>query len=138
MEIVLRPQAENDLNYWKEKGDARILKRIRALLEDILQQHDVICKDHTASVGQVCISPAQTMGMRGRHRHQLYIVRFHLDTAADVLRKSHVVGMGEHDAFAFACGAGGEENLRHIFRFRKCDEFQVFDGTSVNVIYDLP
>ena len=37
MEIVLLPQAENDLNCWKEKGDARILKRIRALLEDILQ-----------------------------------------------------------------------------------------------------
>ena len=37
MEIVLLPQAENDLSYWKEKGDTRILKRIRALLEDILQ-----------------------------------------------------------------------------------------------------
>ena len=36
MEIILLPQAEDDLNYWKEKGDARILKRIRALLEDIL------------------------------------------------------------------------------------------------------
>ena len=36
MEIVLLPQAENDLSYWKEKGDTRILKRIRALLEDIL------------------------------------------------------------------------------------------------------
>jgi hypothetical protein len=26
MEIILLPQAEDDLNYWKEKGDARILK----------------------------------------------------------------------------------------------------------------
>ncbi len=37
MEIVLLPQAESDLSYWKEKGETRILKRIRALLEDILQ-----------------------------------------------------------------------------------------------------
>jgi len=38
MEIVLLSQAEEDLNYWKSKSDTRILKRIRALLEDI-QQH---------------------------------------------------------------------------------------------------
>lgn len=35
MKIVLLSQAEEDLNYWKSKSDTRILKRIRALLEDI-------------------------------------------------------------------------------------------------------
>lgn len=37
MEIALLPQASEDLDYWKRKGDVRILKRIRALLTDILQ-----------------------------------------------------------------------------------------------------
>lgn len=37
MEIVLLPQAEADLLYWKSRFNTRILKRIRALLEDILQ-----------------------------------------------------------------------------------------------------
>ncbi len=37
MEIVLLPQAEADLLYWKSRSNTRILKRIRALLEDILQ-----------------------------------------------------------------------------------------------------
>lgn len=38
MEIILLPQAESDLNYWKSKSDTRILKRIRVLLADI-QEH---------------------------------------------------------------------------------------------------
>ncbi len=38
MEIAFLPQATEDLQYWKQTGNARILKRIRALLEDI-QQH---------------------------------------------------------------------------------------------------
>lgn len=38
MEIVLLPQAEADLLYWKSKSNTRILKRIRVLLTDI-QQH---------------------------------------------------------------------------------------------------
>ena len=37
MEIVLLPQAEEDLHYWQKTGEARILKRIRALLADILE-----------------------------------------------------------------------------------------------------
>jgi toxin YoeB len=37
MEIVLLPQADADLLYWKSRSNTRILKRIRALLEDILQ-----------------------------------------------------------------------------------------------------
>ena len=38
MEIAFLPQATEDLQYWKQTGNARILKRIRALLADI-QQH---------------------------------------------------------------------------------------------------
>ena len=38
MEVILLPQADADLKYWKEKGNTRILKRIRTLLEDI-QRH---------------------------------------------------------------------------------------------------
>ena len=37
MEIVLLPQAEEDLHYWQKTGEVRILKRIRALLADILE-----------------------------------------------------------------------------------------------------
>ena len=37
MEIVLLPQAEEDLQYWKNKSDTRILKRIRTLLADIME-----------------------------------------------------------------------------------------------------
>jgi toxin YoeB len=37
MEIAFLPQASEDLDYWKQKGDVRILKRIRALLADILE-----------------------------------------------------------------------------------------------------
>ena len=37
MEIVLLPQAEEDLHYWQKTGETRILKRIRALLADILE-----------------------------------------------------------------------------------------------------
>ena len=37
MEIAFLPQASEDLEYWKQKGDVRILKRIRALLADILE-----------------------------------------------------------------------------------------------------
>lgn len=38
MEIVFLPKADEDLQYWKQKGDTRILKRIRTLLSDI-QEH---------------------------------------------------------------------------------------------------
>ena len=37
MEIVFLPQAEEDLQYWKQKNEVRILKRIRTLLADILE-----------------------------------------------------------------------------------------------------
>ena len=37
MEIAFLPQAAEDLEYWKRKGEVRILKRIRALLADILE-----------------------------------------------------------------------------------------------------
>ena len=38
MEVVLLKQAKEDRDYWKSKGDKRILKRITALLKDI-EQH---------------------------------------------------------------------------------------------------
>ena len=38
MEIAFLSQAIEDLEYWRQKDDKRILKRIRALLEDI-QKH---------------------------------------------------------------------------------------------------
>ena len=38
MEIAFLPQASEDLEYWKNTGNARILKRIRLLLADI-QEH---------------------------------------------------------------------------------------------------
>lgn len=38
MEIAFLPQASEDLEYWKQIGEQRILKRIRALLADI-QEH---------------------------------------------------------------------------------------------------
>ena len=38
MEIAFLPQASEDLAYWKNTGNSRILKRIRALLADI-QEH---------------------------------------------------------------------------------------------------
>ena len=37
MEIAFLPQAAEDLEYWKRRGEVRILKRIRALLADILE-----------------------------------------------------------------------------------------------------
>ena len=37
MEIAFLPQAAADLEYWKQKGEKRILKRIRNLLADILE-----------------------------------------------------------------------------------------------------
>ena len=37
MEIAFLPQAEEDLQYWRQTGNTRILKRIRALLTDILE-----------------------------------------------------------------------------------------------------
>ena len=36
MEIVLLPQADKDLEYWKRTGNKRIMKRISALLNDIV------------------------------------------------------------------------------------------------------
>ena len=38
MEIVLLPKADEDLQYWKNTGNTRIMKRISTLLADI-QQH---------------------------------------------------------------------------------------------------
>lgn len=38
MEIAFLPKASEDLQYWKQKGEKRILKRIRTLLADI-QEH---------------------------------------------------------------------------------------------------
>ena len=38
MEVVLLKRAREDRDYWKSKGDKRILKRITALLKDI-EQH---------------------------------------------------------------------------------------------------
>ena len=37
MEIAFLPRASEDLAYWKSTGNSRILKRIRALLADILE-----------------------------------------------------------------------------------------------------
>ena len=38
MEIILSPQAQEDQKYWKQTGNARIMKRITTLLADI-QKH---------------------------------------------------------------------------------------------------
>ena len=35
MEIILTPNALEDLNYWKEKNDKKTLQRIRLLIEHI-------------------------------------------------------------------------------------------------------
>ena len=37
MEIVILPKADEDLQYWKRKGDKRIMNRITALLKDIVK-----------------------------------------------------------------------------------------------------
>ncbi len=37
MEIAFLPQAAEDLEYWRHKGNTRILRRIRLLLSDILE-----------------------------------------------------------------------------------------------------
>lgn len=37
MEIVFLPKADEDLEYWKQTGNKRIMKRITALLADILE-----------------------------------------------------------------------------------------------------
>ena len=37
MEIIILPKAEEDLAYWKQTGNSRIMKRINRLLNDILQ-----------------------------------------------------------------------------------------------------
>jgi toxin YoeB len=37
MEIKILPKADEDLAYWKQVGDQRIIKRINALLADILE-----------------------------------------------------------------------------------------------------
>ena len=37
MEIKFLPRAEEDLEYWKQIGNKRIMKRISALLADILE-----------------------------------------------------------------------------------------------------
>ena len=38
MEIIFLPKADEDLEYWKQTGNTRIMKRISSLLADI-QQH---------------------------------------------------------------------------------------------------
>lgn len=37
MEIKILPRAEEDLAYWKQVGNKRIIKRINSLLADILK-----------------------------------------------------------------------------------------------------
>ena len=37
MEIKLLPKADEDLAYWKKTGNVRIMKRITALLADVLK-----------------------------------------------------------------------------------------------------
>ena len=37
MEIVFMPRAIEDRDYWKRTGNVRIMKRITALIEDILK-----------------------------------------------------------------------------------------------------
>ena len=37
MELVLLPQAQADRDYWKKTGNTAIMKRISALLADILE-----------------------------------------------------------------------------------------------------
>ena len=37
MEIVILPQADEDLKYWKQTGNKSVINRISALLADILQ-----------------------------------------------------------------------------------------------------
>lgn len=37
MELVLLPQAQADRDYWKKTGNVAIMKRISALLADILE-----------------------------------------------------------------------------------------------------
>lgn len=38
MEIIFLPKADEDLEYWKQTGNVRIMKRLSSLLADI-QQH---------------------------------------------------------------------------------------------------
>ncbi len=37
MEIIFMPQAQAEREYWKRTGNTRIMKRISALLTDILE-----------------------------------------------------------------------------------------------------
>jgi toxin YoeB len=37
MEIIFLPKADEDLEYWKQTGNKRVMKRIYALLSDILE-----------------------------------------------------------------------------------------------------
>lgn len=37
MELVLLPQAQADRDYWKKVGNQAVMKRITALLEDIME-----------------------------------------------------------------------------------------------------
>lgn len=37
MEIIFLPKADEDLEYWKQTGNKRVMKRIDALLSDILE-----------------------------------------------------------------------------------------------------
>ena len=37
MEIIFLPKADEDLEYWKQTGNKRVMKRINALLADILE-----------------------------------------------------------------------------------------------------
>ena len=37
MEIIFLPKADEDLEYWKQTGNRRIMKRISVLLADILE-----------------------------------------------------------------------------------------------------
>jgi toxin YoeB len=37
MEVIFSPQANEDLNFWKKRNDSKTLKRIRLLVENIIQ-----------------------------------------------------------------------------------------------------
>ncbi|MBR5664134.1 MAG: type II toxin-antitoxin system YoeB family toxin [Bacteroidales bacterium] len=37
MEIIILPKADEDLTYWKQTGNKRIINRISALLADIVK-----------------------------------------------------------------------------------------------------
>ena len=45
MELVLLPQAQADRDYWKKTGNTAIMKRISALLADILEHREMSLRE---------------------------------------------------------------------------------------------